>query len=69
MSVEETARDLFSPITALTPSLAGESVTATVVPPPGAGERRDGHELNTSREREARGNARGGWGAWLNFSV
>lgn len=69
VSVEETARDLFSPITALTPSLAGGSVTATVVPPPGAGERRDGHELNTSREREARGNAKGGWGAWLNFSV
>lgn len=69
MSVEETARDLFSPITALTPSLAGGSVTATVVPPPGAGERRDGHELNASREREARGNAKGGWGAWLNFSV
>ena len=69
MSVEETARDLFSPMTALTPSLAGGSVTATVVPPPGAGERRDGHELNASREREARGNAKGGWGAWLNFSV
>ena len=69
VSVEETARDLFSPITALTPSLAGGSVTATVVPPPGAGERRDGHELNASREREARGNAKGGWGAWLNFSV
>ena len=69
VSVEETARDLFSPITALTPSLAGGSVTATVVPPIGAGERRDGHELNTSREREARGNAKGGWGAWLNFSV
>ena len=68
-SVEETARDLFSPVTALTPSLAGGSVTATVVPPPGAGERRDGHELNASREREARGNAKGGWGAWLNFSV
>ena len=69
VSVEETARDLFSPVTALTPSLAGGSVTATVVPPPGAGERRDGHELNASREREARGNAKGGWGAWLNFSV
>ena len=69
VSVEETARDLFSPITALTPSLAGGSVTATVVPPPGAGERRDGHELNASREREARGNAKKGWGAWLNFSV
>ena len=69
VSVEETARDLFSPITALTPSLAGGSVTATVVPPPGAGERRDGHELNASREREARGNAKRGWGAWLNFSV
>ena len=25
VSVEETARDLFSPITALTPSLAGEA--------------------------------------------
>ena len=68
-SVGETAKDLFAPITALTPGLAGGSVTATVVPPPGAGERKDGHELNASREREARGNASGGWGAWLNFSV
>ena len=68
-TMEETAKDLFAPITALTPGLAGGSVTATVVPPPGAGERKDGHELNASREREARGNASGGWGAWLNFSV
>ena len=68
-TMNETAKDLFAPITALTPGLAGGSVTATVVPPPGAGERKDGHELNASREREARGNASGGWGAWLNFSV
>ena len=62
VSVEETARDLFSPITALTPSLAGKGDRDGAVPPPGAGERRDGHELNASREREARGNAKKGWG-------